>query len=186
MPSGTKPRGPRAKAQSKAQSKARTRAKDAAWPQAVAALVGVLFVIVGIVGFAATGLDGFAGRSPERLFGLAVNPLHNLVHLAAGAGGIVLSARLDRARLYGWLLGVAFGALFGYGVLTSRLPEADVLNLNWPVNWLHLAFALVGVLIAMGPVRQRTRDGVPRDGVPRDGVPRDGVPQPQPEGQPGG
>jgi Domain of unknown function (DUF4383) len=160
MPQRTKPRD----ASTSRRGKARMRAKDAAWPQAVAALVGVLFAIVGIVGFAATGLDGFVGRSPERLFGLAVNPLHNLVHFAVGVGGIVLSARLDRARLYGWLLAVAFFGLFGYGVLSSRVPDADVLNLNWPVNWLHLAFALVGVLIALGPVRRKDAVPQPREG----------------------
>lgn len=135
----------------------RRRAKNAAWPQAVAVLVGVFFVIVGVIGFAATGLDGFAARGPQRLFGLAVNPLHNLVHLAFGMAGIMLSARLRRARLYGWLLAAGFGALFGYGVIVSRLHSADVLNLNWPVNWMHLAFALIGVMIAIGPVPLRRK-----------------------------
>ena len=131
----------------------RTRTSNAAWPQAVAVLVGVLFTIIGIIGFAATGLDDFAGHgTPDRLFGLAVNPLQNLVHLAIGGVGIVLSARLASARVYGWVLAIGYGALFGYGVLASRVPEVDVLNLNWPVNWLHLVFALVGLVIATGPV----------------------------------
>jgi hypothetical protein len=131
----------------------RTRTTTAAWPQAVAVLVGVLFVIIGVVGFGATGLGGFAEPdTPDKLFGLAVNPLQNLVHLAVGLAGIVLSARLPRARVFGWVLVVGLGALFGYGVLVARYPQADVLNLNWPANWLHLAFALVGLVIATGPV----------------------------------
>ena len=134
----------------------RTRVKTAAWPQAVAVLVGVLFVVKGVVGFAASGLHGFAAHNADvTLFGLAVNPLHNLLHLAVGFAGVVLSARLDRARLYGWALAVGFGVLFGYGVLVSRLPHLDVLNLNWPANWLHLGFALVGLVIAIGPVGSR-------------------------------
>ena len=119
-------------------------------------LVGVLFTIMGVIGFAASGLDGFAEHGlPGRLFGLAVNPLQNLLHLARGAAGIVLSGRLPRARVYGWVL--ALGALFGYGVLVSRAPSLDVLNLNWATNWLHLLFALVGLLIAVGPARVRQR-----------------------------
>ena len=134
----------------------RTRTATAAWPQAVAVLVGVLFAIVGIVGFAATGFDGFAAHdTPDRLFGLAVNPLQNLVHLAVGVAGLVLSARLPRARIFGWVLLVGLGALFGYGLLVTRVPAADVLNLNWGANWLHLAFALVGLVIATGPVPAR-------------------------------
>lgn len=132
-----------------------TRMKTAAWPQAVAVLVGVLFAVMGVVGFAATGLEGFAARgSHVNLFGLAVNPLQNLVHLAVGVAGIVLSARLDRTRLYGWVLVTGYGALFGYGLLVSRLAHLDVLNLNWPDNWLHLGFAVLGLVIALGPVRR--------------------------------
>jgi hypothetical protein len=149
----------------------RQHTKTAAWPQAVAVLVGVLFVIIGVIGFAATGLDGFASRGdPDRLFWLALNPLQNLVHLAVGAAGIVLSARLDRARIFGWALTVALGSLFGYGVLVSRVREADVLNLNWPDNWLHLAFALVGVVIATGPARARPLPA-PRAARPQAGEP---------------
>lgn len=127
----------------------------AAWPQAVAVLVGVLFGIVGVLGFAATGLDGFAVHGTDRLFWLAVNPLQNLVHLAIAAAGTVLSARLAKARMFGWGLALGCGALFGYGVAVSRLPAADVLNLNWASNWFHLVFALIGMLIATGPVDGR-------------------------------
>lgn len=137
----------------------RAAVRTAAWPQAVAVLVGVLFTVVGVLGFAATGLDGFVTRGEHgNLFGLAVNPMQNLVHLAFGAAGIVLSAKLPRARVYGWLLVVGYGALFGYGVLVSRVNEWDVLNLNWPDNWLHLAFALVGLVIALGPARPPATD----------------------------
>lgn len=133
----------------------RTRTKTAAWPQAVAVLTGVLFAVLGVIGFAASGLDGLVGGNYGSLFGLGVNPLQNLVHLAFGFAGIMLSARLDRSRVYGWLLVTGFGALFGYGVLVSRFEHLDLLNLNWPVNWLHLAFALLGLLIALGRARVR-------------------------------
>jgi hypothetical protein len=134
----------------------RAAVRTAAWPQAVAVLVGVLFTVMAVLGFAATGLDGFVTRGEHgNLFGLAVNPMQNLVHLAFGAAGIVLSAKLRRARVYGWLLGLGYGALFGYGVLVSRANDLDVLNLNWPDNWLHLGFALVGLVIAVAPARER-------------------------------
>jgi len=134
----------------------RTTTTTAAWPQAVAVLVGILFATIGVIGFGATGYGGFASSdSPDQLFGMAVNPLQNLVHLAIGAAGIVLSARLPRARIFGWVLVIGLGALFGYGVLVSRLPDIDILNLNWAANWVHLAFGLVGLVIATGPVRLR-------------------------------
>jgi len=130
-----------------------SRTTGAAWPQAVAVLIGVFFAIIGIVGFAATGFGRLADpNTPDRLFGLAVNPLQNLVHLAIGVAGISMSARLPRARAFGWVLLVGFGALFVYGALAARYPQLDVLNLNWPANWMHLAFALVGLVIATGPL----------------------------------
>jgi Domain of unknown function (DUF4383) len=134
----------------------RSRKTTAAWPQAVAVLVGVLFTIIGIVGFAATDLDGFASHEPDQLFGMALNPLQNLVHLGIGLAGIALSSRLSRARVFGWVLVIGLGALFGYGVLVARVPEVDVLNLNRATNWLHLTFALIGLVIAAGPVPART------------------------------
>ncbi|HEY0641685.1 MAG TPA: DUF4383 domain-containing protein [Pseudonocardiaceae bacterium] len=135
--------------------RAKPSMKTAAWPQAVAVLVGVLFLVLGVVGFAATGLSDVVGRTDGRLFGMAVNPLQNLVHLAFGLAGIALSARLDRARWFGAVLATGFALLFGYGVLVSRLPHLDVLNINWAGNWLHLVFAVVGLLIAIGPATPR-------------------------------
>ncbi len=136
----------------------RTRTPSADWPQAVAALAGVLFVVMGIVGFGATGFGGFADNdTPDRLFGMSVNPLQNLVHLGFGVAGIVLSARPRRTRVFGWVLAAGLGGLFGYGLLAMRYPDIDVLNLGWAANWVHLAFAVLGLVIATGPVRTRER-----------------------------
>ena len=130
----------------------------AAWPQTVAVLVGVLLAVLAVLGFAATGVDGpLAQRRPDQLFWFAANPLQNLVHLACGIAGIVLSGRLRRARIYGWILAGTFGVIFCYGALTQGAPELDVLNLNWADNWLHLALAVLGVLVGAAPATLRRR-----------------------------
>jgi Domain of unknown function (DUF4383) len=129
-----------------------------AWPQTVAVLVGVLLAVFGVLGFAATGIDGpIAQRRPDQLFWFAANPLQNLVHLGFGVAGIVLSAQLNRARIFGWIMAATFGLIFCYGVITQGAPQSDVLNLNWPDNWLHLALAVLGVLVAVAPARLRRR-----------------------------
>lgn len=134
----------------------RAAAVRAAWPQAVAVLVGVLFVVLGVMGFGATGIDRVAQSDDlEVLFGLGVNPLQNVVHVAMGVAGIVLSARLRGARRYGWVLAAVFGALFVYGAVVDRAPHADVLNTNWPVNWVHAGFAVLGLVIALAPATPR-------------------------------
>jgi uncharacterized protein DUF4383 len=114
--------------------------------------------LLGILGFAATGVDGpVAQRRPDQLFWFAVNPVQNLVHLASGIAGIVLSARLRQARIFGWIMLALFGALFCYGLVVAGAPQADLLNLNWADNWLHLGLALVGAAVAMAPATLRRR-----------------------------
>lgn len=139
-------------------TKARRVPQQGSLPQAVAVLVGVVLLLIGGLSFVATGFDDFAARNPaEQLFGLAANPLQNVLHLVAGLLGIVLSARLAWARGYGWLLLAGFGAVFAYGLFAVQRPAFDVLNLDWAGNWLHLAAALAGFVIAAGPVKLRIR-----------------------------
>ena len=114
---------------------------------------------MGIVGFFLTGFSGFAEPSGEMLLGVfEINPLHNIVHLAIGAAGLALWSRLDRARLYGWLLAAGYGLTFLYGLFVAGSDEpANFLALNQGDNWLHLFSALAGLAIALWPARQTQR-----------------------------
>ena len=127
-------------------------------PQTLSLVFGVVYLLVGIVGFFVTGFDDFAGNSQhERLIGLfMINPLHNVAHILVGLAGIALAKTLASARTYGWLLAVLYGALFVYGLVAAG-ASWDFLNINAADNVLHIATALVGVVIAVLPVR----DAVP-------------------------
>lgn len=132
-------------------------------PQAVAVVVGVMLTLFGALSFLATTFDDFVGHNPaEQVFGVTVNPLQNLLHLLAGVLGIVLSKRLLTTRRYGLVLVVAFGAVFGYGVIAGYNPQIDMLNAGWAANWLHLGIALAGVVIATVPARVRASRRVSR------------------------
>jgi uncharacterized protein DUF4383 len=123
------------------------------WPQVLALVFGVVYLLVGIVGFFVTGFDNFAGHGQdETLLGFMINPLHNIVHIVIGLAGIALSRTLASARTYGWLLVVGYGAAFVYGLFAVG-ESWDFLNLNWADNILHLVTAVVGLVIALGPVR---------------------------------
>jgi hypothetical protein len=78
--------------------------------------------------------------------------MHNVVHILIGVAGLVLARTLAGARTYGWLLAVGYGAAFVYG-LVALGKDWDVLSLNAADNGLHLATALVGLVIALLPVR---------------------------------
>jgi hypothetical protein len=129
------------------------------WPQQLALAFGVVYTLIGIIGFFLTGFGDFFGNAhgmpvehDETLLGFMINPMHNVVHILIGVAGIALSRSLARARTYGWLLAVGYGAAFLYGLFAVG-KDWDFLNLNWADNVLHLVTAVVGLVIALGKVK---------------------------------
>lgn len=130
------------------------------WPQELALAFGVIYLLVGIVGFFITGFGHFFGNDnaippthhDDNLLGFMINPMHNVVHILVGAIGIAMSRSLAAARTYGWLLAVGYGAALVYGLVAVG-KDWDFLNLNAADNVLHILTALVGLIIALGPVR---------------------------------
>jgi hypothetical protein len=123
-------------------------------PEILALAFGAVYLLVGIIGFFVTGFDDFAGNEQhEMLIGLfMINPLHNIAHILVGVAGLLLGRTLAGARTYGWLLAGLYGALFVYGLLAVG-ESWDFLNINAADNVLHIATALVGLVIALLPVR---------------------------------
>jgi hypothetical protein len=135
-----------------------TRAKT--WPELLALAFGAIYLLIGIIGFFITGFGNFFGNETppgahhvdENLLGFMINPMHNVVHIIIGVAGLVLARTLAGARTYGWLLAVGYGAAFIYGLIAVG-KDWDFLNLNAADNVLHIATAVVGLVIALGPVR---------------------------------
>jgi len=140
--------------------------------QKAALVVGVVFLLVGILGFIpgiTSNYDDlkFAGHdSDAQLLGIFdTSILHNIVHLLFGVAGIALSRTYDGARNFLIGGGVIYLALFLYGVIFG----ADEGGANWiPVNWadniLHLVLGggmiLVGVALAREVRDRRTAPAV--------------------------
>ena len=123
------------------------------WPQMLSLAFGAIYLLVGIVGFFVTGFDNFAGNEQaESLLIFMINPLHNIVHILIGVAGIALSRTLATARTYGWLLAVGYAAAFVYGLIAAG-KDWDFLNINGADNVLHILTAIVGLVIALGPVK---------------------------------
>jgi hypothetical protein len=122
-------------------------------PEILGLAFGAIYLLVGIVGFFITGFgDFFAHDTGETLLGFEINGMHNVVHILIGVAGLVLSRTLAGARTYGWLLAVGYGAAFIYGLLAIN-KEWDFLSINAADNVLHILTALVGLVIALLPVR---------------------------------
>ncbi len=124
-----------------------------AWPQLLALVFGAVYTLVGIIGYFVTGFDDFfAHDTNETLLGFEINGMHNVVHIVIGAAGLALANTLAGARTYGWLLAVGYGAAFVYGLIAIG-ETWDFLSINAADNVLHIATALVGLVIALMPVR---------------------------------
>ena len=123
-------------------------------PEVLALAFGAVYLLVGIIGFFVTGFDNFAGNEQhEMLIGLfMINPLHNIAHILVGVAGLVLARTLAGARTYGWLLAGLYAVLFVYGLIAVG-ESWDFLNVNAGDNVLHIATAVVGLVIALLPVR---------------------------------
>jgi hypothetical protein len=124
--------------------------------QSIAALVGVVFLLVGILGFVPGitthyGDLSFAGHdSGAKLLGsFQVSILHNIVHLLFGIVGLVLAKTADGARTF--LVGG--GAVYLVLWVVGLVGAADWIPANTADNWLH--FALGVGMIGLGVVASR-------------------------------
>ena len=121
--------------------------KERSMLQNAALLVGIVFLLVGILGFipgiTEDAPGSFAGEDSDgSLLGVfQTSVLHNLVHLLFGVAGILLSRTWEGASNFLLWGGVAYLALFVVGLLGSMdwLPADDT------DDWLHLALGLLMV-----------------------------------------
>lgn len=130
-----------------------------------AKLVGIVFLLVGILGFVPGITSNYdelelAGRnSHAELLGLfEVSVLHNIVHLLFGVAGLVLARTYDGARNYLIGGGALYLLLLVYGLLIDVEPgsKADFVPFNVADNWLHLGLGLG--MIVLGVALSRDRD----------------------------
>ncbi len=61
------------------------------------------------------------------------------------------------------LLAIGYGAVFVYGLFAVGNDDINFLSLNQADNWLHIVSTIVGLVIALHPVRQRNSANRARD-----------------------
>ncbi len=141
--------------------------RDRSSIQIAAAVVGAVFLLVGILGFIpgiTTNYDelGFAGNdSQAELLGIfQVSILHNIVHLAFGIAGLALAKTLEGARTFLIGGGVIYLVLWLYGLLIDRGSDANFVPMNTADNWLHFVLGVTmigaGFLLAREPRARAT------------------------------
>ncbi len=120
-----------------------------------ALVVGVVFVLVGALGFVPgitsnySDLSFMGHDSTAKLLGLfQVSVLHNFVHLLYGVAGIVAARTATASK--GYLIGggIIYLVLWIYGLIIDPMSGANFVPLNTADNWLHLGLGLG--MIALG------------------------------------
>ncbi len=119
---------------------------------------GGVYVLVGLLGFAVTGLSGFASMSGPMLLGIfMINPLHNIVHVLVGAlliaGGL---ASITVSKGVNTTVGAVYLLVFVAG-LALQGSSANILALNGADHGLHLVSALLLLAVGIGADRASTR-----------------------------
>jgi protein-S-isoprenylcysteine O-methyltransferase Ste14 len=112
--------------------------------QRVAQIFGVVFLIVGILGFVMTGttMEASMESSPALLGLFHVNLLHNVVHTLFGAWGLVAARSFAGAKRYAQIGGAVYIILAILGVVAPT--TFGLIPVGGNDVWLH---ALIGVVL---------------------------------------
>ncbi len=92
--------------------------------QRFAQVLGVVYLLVGIVGFVPPLLGGSVPGAFEPftrflLSLFAVNWFHSLAHLAIGAAGLAVHRSFSKSKAYTLALGITYATLFLLGILSG-------------------------------------------------------------------
>ncbi len=115
----------------------------------LALVFGTVYVVVGVLGFAVTGIGSLLG-SVGILAVFQLNPLHNLAHLLIGSLWLLSASSVDSARSAAQVFGLVYVVLSILGFLEVG-AALNALALNMADNFLHLLSGgtalLIGVLV---------------------------------------
>ncbi len=114
----------------------------------LATVFGVVYLLVGIVGFYVTSGVGFFATEGRNLIIFEVNPLHNVIHVAIGAALLLAGlSSVTAAKTVNSTVGTVY-LLVGIAGLFLPGTALNIIALNGADNVLHLGSALV--LLAVG------------------------------------
>lgn len=115
-----------------------------------ALLFGVVYVIVGLAGFAVTGFDNWLVNTNEVLIIFEVNAFHNVVHLGIGALFLAAYAIPDEGVAQGINAGIGFflilAAVIGFAG-TGALQLISIDSALAADNFLHLFGGIAAVVL---------------------------------------
>lgn len=114
--------------------------------KAAAILFGLVFLVVGILGFVP------AATNNEMLLGIFhVNLAHNIVHLASGAVFLVCGlAGTGPSRTFFRIFGVVYALVAVLGFYSGDQPILGIIANNMANVWLHVVLAVAMLFLGFG------------------------------------
>ena len=124
------------------------------------ALISIIYVVLGILGFvpsdAINPLHHDAVGAHYLLGFLAVNELHNLIHLAIGLSGLWAARAVTTAQWWGRITGPVLLLLLVVGIaqaIAEGFPKDQLLlglvPLNSPIHILHLVTGALALYLGL-------------------------------------
>lgn len=115
--------------------------------KAAAILFGIVFLIVGALGFVPAVTTQMNGM-PMLLGIFHVNTAHNIVHLASGAVFLLSGlASTGAARAFFRIFGLVYAVVAVLGFLKGDGLLLGVISNNMPDVWLHVVLAAIMLLL---------------------------------------
>jgi hypothetical protein len=125
--------------------------------QSLAALVGAVFLLVGVLGFIPGITTNYSdmefagdGSTAELLGIFQVSVLHNLVHVLYGIAGLALARTWEGARLFLIGGGLVYLLLWLLGIIGA----GDWIPVDTADNWLHFVLGLGMVALGFATTRE--------------------------------
>jgi len=118
-------------------------------------ILGAVLTLVGLLGFVSPLAPTTSAAPHGALLGIfAIDPLHNVIHLASGIVG--LAAANAAGGAYARLYAGVFGAVYALVTIVGFIQGNTVLGLisvNLADNILHAAIAIVSLAVAFAAPR---------------------------------
>ena len=120
--------------------------------KSMAFLFGVVFLLVGILGFVP------AVTKDQMLLGIFhVNAAHNVVHLLSGAVALFCGmSSVSASRMYFRIFGVVYAAVAVMGFMMGDTLLLGLISNNTADTWLHVAIAAVSLILGFMPASAET------------------------------
>lgn len=115
-----------------------------------AILVGLVFLVVGILGFVPAATQDMNGM-PMLLGIFHVNLAHNLVHLASGAVFLLCGmAGAGASRTFFKIFGIVYALVAACGFYYGDQALFGIISSNTADTWLHVGLAVVMLFLGFG------------------------------------